>query len=65
MNDPAFVQKTEELKQKTGEFAGKAIDGLAKGATLLGEGLNKAFGALSGLVNGEKKNNNNDKEGNE
>ena len=65
VNDPAFVQKTEDLKQKTGEFAGKALDGLAKGATLLGEGLTKAFGALNNLVGGDKKNDNNDKEGNE
>jgi TPP-dependent indolepyruvate ferredoxin oxidoreductase alpha subunit len=63
VNDPAFVEKTEALKQKTGELAGKAFDGLAKGATLLGEGLSKAFDALNGLVSGN--NDNNDKEGNE
>ena len=65
VNDPAFVQKTEELKQKTGELAGKAFDGLAKGATLLGDIGSKAFGALSDLIGGAKNNQNNDKEGNE
>ncbi len=61
VNDPAFVEKTEALKQKTGELADKAFDGLAKGATLLGELGSKAFDALSTLVSGKK--DQNDKEG--
>ena len=63
VNDPAFVEKAEALKQKTGELADKAFDGLAKGATLLGELGSKAFDALSDLLGGG--NQNNDKEGNE
>ncbi len=62
VNDPAFVQRAEDLKRKTGEVANKAFDGLAKGATLLADGVTKAFDALTDLVKG---NDNNDKEGNE
>ena len=65
VNDPAFIEKTEALKQKTGELADKAFDGLAKGATLLGDIGSKALGALSDLIGGPKSNQNNDKEGNE
>ncbi len=68
VNSPEFVEKTEALKQKAEDFAGKAYDGLAKGATLLGEGLDALIGKVQDLIGGkpaEESATQEDKEGND
>ena len=50
LNSPEFAEKTEALKKQASDMAGKAADGLAKGATLMAEGIGKAIDAIKSTL---------------